>query len=90
MLRIAALAAFAAALTLAAPACAEDSIHISTAGKTPEQIHAEVRKAANRLCRDEARDELYAVYVQSSCVAATTRAALNQSGDPALMKMAAR
>ena len=89
MLRIAALAAVAA-ITVAAPAWAEDSIHISTKGKTPEQIHAEVRKAANILCRDQNRDGLYSASVQSSCVAATMRAALEQSGNPDLMKMAAR
>ncbi len=46
----------AAALTLgalsAAPASAAD-IHVKLGGKSPDQISAEIHKAATRVCRDE-------------------------------------
>jgi hypothetical protein len=80
------LTAFAVAL--AAPAFAGDSIHISTAGKTPEQIHLEIRKAAEKLCREEYAGALIDAGGEAACVQATVHAALAQSGDPDLMRLA--
>lgn len=72
-----------AALLLAAPAYAE-SIHISTAGKSPQQVKLEVKKAAQTLCSREARGiPLPGEY--RACVAASVKDALAQSHDPALM-----
>jgi hypothetical protein len=56
MNRFAKLTFAAAALTLgalsAAPASAAD-VHVKLAGKSPDQIGAEIHKAATRVCRDE-------------------------------------
>jgi hypothetical protein len=82
MLRFASLAAFAAAL-VAGPASAQ-SIHISTSGKTTDQLKAEIHQAAVRVCQIEGRDSLLSYYLQSPCVKATVKAAVAQSGDPAL------
>ena len=86
MFRIAALAVSATVLATA-PAYAE-SIHVSTVGKSPESVKAEVYKAALQLCRSEAAGSALAYAVQSACVRATVRDALAQ--DPALVKLASR
>ena len=82
MLRFVTLAAVAAAL-VAGPASAQ-SIRIATAGKSPDQLKAEIHKAAVRVCDAETRDSLLSYYMQSPCVKATVKAAVEQSGDPAL------
>jgi len=84
MNRTAALAAFAALVTVAAPACAQDSIHVATTGKTPEQIRLAVNRAANRVCRDAGRGSAFVMFMQSACVSETVRAAFAESGNPDL------
>ena len=78
MLRIATLAAVAAVLG-AAPASAE-SIRVSTAGKTPAQVKAEVTDAAVKVCRATG-DATLAYYVERSCVRHAVKTALGQSPD---------
>lgn len=87
MLRFATLAAVAAAL-VAGPAAAQ-SVHISTSGKSPDQLKAEIHKAAVRVCIAETHDSLLSYYLQAPCIKGTEKAALEQSGDPAL-KVASR
>ncbi|HKR90042.1 MAG TPA: hypothetical protein VJS38_17885 [Phenylobacterium sp.] len=82
MLRFATLAA-AAAVLVAGPAAAE-SIHVSTVGKSSEQVKAEIQKAAVRVCRAETSDSQLAFYLQAPCVRAAIKAAVAQSSDPAL------
>lgn len=82
MLRVLTLAAVAAAL-VAGPASAQ-SIRISTSGKSPEALKAEIHKAAVRVCIAETRDSLLSYYLQAPCIRGTEKAALEQSGDPAL------
>jgi hypothetical protein len=53
---------------LAAPAMARD-IKVGLIGKTPEQIHADIRKAAVRVCEEELRFSAASFTVQPSCVA---------------------
>jgi hypothetical protein len=86
MIRIATLAATAALIAL--PASAE-SIHISTAGKSPSQIHAEVSKAANRLCLQETVGASFLVEEMRACVDSTVKATYAQAADPGL-KLARR
>ena len=75
MIRILTLAAAAAAL-IAAPASAQD-IHIATAGKSPQQLHAEIAKAARLVCRDAIPGAaMLTVYV--ACERAATKNALAQ------------
>lgn len=81
MLRIATLVAVAAVLG-AAPASAE-AIRISTAGKTPAQLKAEVTKAAAELCRAEVGDATLAYYMERSCIRASVSAALRSTPETA-------
>ncbi|CAN7466116.1 hypothetical protein LJR219_003108 [Phenylobacterium sp. LjRoot219] len=78
----------AVAVALVAGPAAAESIRISTAGKAPEQVKAEVYKAAAQLCRAEAAESGLGVYTHSSCVKATVNAAL--ASVPAQTKLAAR
>lgn len=79
MTRIVILAAAAALLAL--PASAE-SIRIATAGKSADQLRAEVFKAAQRLCALETFGASYPIDEMRACVAATTRTTLAQMPDP--------
>jgi hypothetical protein len=81
MNRIAILAAAAALIAL--PASAQ-SIHISTVGKSPEQVRAEVAKAAHKLCAKETFGATFWAAEMRACVASTTRATFAQASDPQL------
>ena len=87
MNRIAILAAAAAAL-VALPASAE-SIRVSTVGKTPAQVRAEVFQAARKVCQDEVPGYAYRVEAARACVDSTVRVTLAQSNDPGV-RLAAR
>ncbi|THD54372.1 hypothetical protein [Phenylobacterium sp.] len=82
MNRIVILAAAAAAL-IALPASAE-SIRVSTVGKTPAQVRADVFQAARKVCQEEVPGYAYRVEAARSCVDNTVRATLAQSSDPGL------
>jgi hypothetical protein len=86
MKRIVILAA--AAALIAVPAWAQ-SIRISTAGKTPEQVRAEVHKAATQLCSLQVIGSSFPIDELRACVAGTVRTTLAQSSDPHL-KLASR
>jgi hypothetical protein len=70
MLRTITLAA--AAALLAGTASAE-SIHVSTAGKSPEQLKAEVVRAADNLCYRQTVGSSLPIDAQRQCVARTVR-----------------
>jgi hypothetical protein len=78
MPRILILAAAAAAIAL--PAAAQ-SVHISTVGKTPEQVRVEVFKAAHKLCAVETYGASFPLDEMRACVDSTVRATLAQSAD---------
>ena len=82
MIRIITLAATAALIAL--PASAQ-SIHISTVGKTPDQVRAEVYKAATTLCAKETLGATFPIYEMRICVENTTRTTLAQSSFKALV-----
>jgi hypothetical protein len=86
MNRIVILAAAAALIAL--PASAQ-SIRISTVGKSPEQVRAEVYAAATKLCAREVVSATFPADEMRACVAGTVRATLAQSSDPQL-KLASR
>ena len=88
MNRIVILAAAAATL-LAAPAYAADSIRISTAGKSPDQLRAEVFNAARRLCASDIVGSSFPLDEMRACVTHTVSSTMAQLQDPAL-KVAAR
>ncbi|MDB5454147.1 MAG: hypothetical protein JWO33_2725 [Caulobacteraceae bacterium] len=53
---------------LATPAMARD-IRVSLVGKTPQQIHADIRKAARRVCEQELQFSAASFTAQPTCVA---------------------
>ena len=87
MVRILALAALTA--LLAAPAYA-DSIRISTADKTPEQVTVEVKEAANKLCRTENLHSVFEIQLRTTCTKRAVREALNQYSGVAMVESASR
>jgi hypothetical protein len=88
MIRFITLAAAAALVAL--PASAQSpSIHISTAGKSVEQVRAEVFKAARRLCANETVGATFPAEEMRACLKNTMRTTFAQSSDPAL-KLASR
>jgi hypothetical protein len=70
----------AAAAAIALPASAQ-SIRISTAGKTPEQVRAEVVKAATKICEVATYGVSFPLDEMRACVDQTTRASLAQTAD---------
>ena len=83
MIRIVTLAA-AAVTFVAAPASAADSIRIPTAGKTAEQLRAEVLTAARKLCAREIEGSTFPTYEMDACVRLTLRATFAQAQDGSL------
>ena len=82
MIRILTIAACAAAL--AAPAFAADAIHIPTAGKSPEQLHADITKAAKSICGFAVMGATFPREEMAACMKGTVAAAVAQAKDPAL------
>ncbi|CAN7280620.1 hypothetical protein LJR219_001317 [Phenylobacterium sp. LjRoot219] len=80
MRHIAILAAVAAAL-VAAPASAA-SVQISTAGKSAQQIRADVEKAAAEVCWQETRHDTLSYYTKAPCIRRTAREALQGLEQP--------
>jgi hypothetical protein len=87
MIRIATLAAAAALCVAAGPAAAQDSIRISTAGKSTAQVKAEVAKAARTVCHREYRYTATGLSGQIVCERAAIDAALKS---PAYVRLAQR
>jgi hypothetical protein len=81
MIRFISIAAAAALIAL--PASAQ-SIRISTAGKSVEQVKAEVFKAAKTLCARETLGASFPAEEMRACMKGTLRATFAQSSDPAL------
>jgi hypothetical protein len=69
----------AATVALFATTASAQSIRISTVGKTPAELKAEVVKAAEQLCRLETGSSIFPLESQAACVTATVRAALAQA-----------
>jgi len=86
MIRTLALAASAAAL-IAAPAAAQ-SVKISTAGKSPEQLHADIAKAAKKVCTAATVGATFPRDMYASCVKFAVKNAVATANDPALARVA--
>lgn len=76
MLRTITLAAAAALLATAASA---QSITVNMRDKTPDQIKAEVTKAADKLCYRQTVGASFPIDAQQQCVASTVRKTLEQA-----------
>ena len=88
MIRILTLATAAAAL-IAMPASAE-SIRIATAGKSPTQLHAEIKAAATKLCDRAIGTATFPQEERARCMKETIGATVAQAQDPALTEIAAK
>lgn len=76
---LAALAAGAAGVAGAA------EVRVTTAGKTTEQVHAEIVKAAGNVCWKDVRGEPLAGYLYPECVRRSVNNAVAQLGDAKLV-----
>ena len=93
MIRTLTLAA-AAVMLIAAPASAQ-STTITVAGTSPEQLHAEINKAARKVCRLASVGASFPQDFIEDCQKATVRDTVAKLGDPAVaavanIKLAAR
>ncbi len=76
---LAALAAGAAGVAGAA------EVRVSLAGKSTEQVHAEIVKAASTVCWKDVRGEPLAAYVYPECIRRSVNHAVAQLGDAKLV-----
>ena len=74
---------------LAAPASAQ-TIHISTVGKSPAQVDAEVREAAMRLCASLTVGATFRFEENRACIAQTVAKTYEQASLAAPTKVAQR
>jgi len=81
----------AAALLVAAAPAAAKTVRISTAGKTADQVQAEVTKAARSLCLRETFGASFPVDIHRACVRNTVEATMKQfAANRAATQLAAR
>lgn len=77
----------AAACMIAAPAAAQ-SMSVTTTGKSTEQLHAEITKAAKRVCNRAVVGASFPREMYAACYKATVADAVTKAGDPALASAA--
>ncbi|HTK36246.1 MAG TPA: hypothetical protein VL358_13300 [Caulobacteraceae bacterium] len=82
------LSALAAAVVLAAPALAEDSVRVPVVGKSPAEAYAAIVAAARSVCRGIVPGDPHGLYVSEACVQASVDAAITQAKIPALTQYA--
>ncbi|OYW26870.1 MAG: hypothetical protein B7Z44_14300 [Caulobacter sp. 12-67-6] len=82
MIRTIALAVSAIALTVAAPVSAAE-LRVKVAGKSAEQVRAEVVKAASTVCWADLRGEAMAGYLYPACIRASVNDAYAKINAPA-------
>ena len=73
----------AAAAILATPAAAAE-IRVSLVGKTAEQVHADIVRAASDLCWKQHRRDDLRMYVYPACIRGSVKNAIAQIGDAQL------
>ena len=84
--RIAALAAVVA-VSISAPAFAQ-GVKVQLAGKSLEQVHADIVSAARTVCLRETTTETFRQSAQARCVKSTVEATLEKVGDADLAAVA--
>lgn len=85
MKRIVTLAAFAA-LAVASSAQAQ-SIRVPVAGKSAQQVHADIVMAARSVCHRATADESLMLDAYTRCLSATVKASVAQLGDPQVAQL---
>lgn len=88
MIRTIALAVSALALTAAAPASASE-LRVKVAGKSAEQVRADIVKAASTVCWQDVRGEALAGYLYPACVRASVNDAVAKISAPSQTAAAA-
>lgn len=93
MIRILTVAA-ATAMLIAAPASAQ-SVKVAVAGKSAEQLHADIAKAAKKVCMQATVGASFPREMYDSCFKHAVADAVAKANDPALatvagIKLAAR
>ena len=86
MIRTLTLAAVAMML-VAAPASAQ-SLRVSTVGKSTEQLHADIAKAAKSVCNLATIGATFPREMYAACYKAAINDAVAKLGDPALARAA--
>jgi len=82
MIRILTIAA-ATAMLVAAPASAQ-SVRIAVAGKSTEQLHTEIAKAAKKVCNAATIGASFPREMYASCFKHAVEDAVMRANDPAL------
>jgi len=82
MIRTLTIAA-AAAMLVAAPASAQ-SMKVAVAGKTTEQLHADIAKAAKKVCSQAVVGASFPREMYASCFKHAVADAVSRANDPAL------
>jgi len=85
MKRIVTLAAFAA-LAVASSAQAQ-SIRVPVAGKSAQQVHADIVMAARSVCHRATADGSLMLDAYTRCLSATVKASVAQLGDPQVAQL---
>jgi len=85
MIRILTVAAVAA--LIAAPASAQ-SVRVPVAGKTTEQLHADITKAAKKVCSQAVVGASFPREMYASCFKHAVADAVAKANDPALADVA--
>lgn len=86
MIRLLTVAA-ATAMLIAAPASAQ-SMKVAVAGKTTEQLHADIGAAAKKVCNRAVVGASFPREMFASCYKAAVADAVARSNDPALANIA--
>ena len=87
MIRILTVAAVAA--LVAAPASAQ-SIRVATAGKSAQQLHADIVKAAKTVCNRATVGASFPREMMQTCMKVSVERAVAQSRNPALAEIPTR
>jgi hypothetical protein len=82
------LSAFAAAVALAAPAFAEDSVRVEVIHKSPAEAYVAIVTAARSVCRGIIPGDPHGLYTSEDCVQSAVDAAVAQAKIPALTQYA--
>ena len=78
------VAVLAALASGAASFAGASEIRVPVAGKSAEQVHADIVKAASNVCWKDVRGEPMAGYIYPQCVRRSVDAAVAQLGDKQL------
>ena len=78
----------AASTALFAGSASAQSVSVTVTGKTTEQLHADIAKAAKKVCRQATVGASFPIDMYRSCYDYAVRDAVTKAGDPALASAA--